>query len=341
MTVDLTTAGLTLAAPLVSPAASAGFIHLVAQTSDGTTGDTMTASVINAASTGNTVIAVVKGSLGASTSKVTDSTGSNTWTIDATGTESDGPSVAIVRTVLAADLTTSDTITVTFSNSSTYNMAIIAAEYDGAWTTPDVTYVTDVASGTSGKVTTSSETAYANELVVEGIGLGGTAQQTFTVSAGTPTPTLRGQAPTSPGIDNAALADTVTQSAGVSPTITWEWSSTTGGPAAIVTYVPSGSTGSVDLTTATLTLAAPLVSPRVSSQATLTTPGLTLTAPAPGPAVTPGAVALTTPGLLLTAPALTVTLQAQQGTAAVVNTLTATAAITNTLAATATISNTL
>lgn len=213
----------------------AGFVQVTGSVSVGATQDTVPMPVTAAAAAGNTLIAVVKGSLGASCSSVSDTAG-NTWTVDVSSGGS-GPTVAIARSVLDYPLGTSDTITALLSSSSAFNTAMTACEYAGGYGAPDVTYAASLASGTSWTVTASSATSRAGELVAAGIGLGGYPAQSggFTVTGGTPAPALRVQASASPGLDNAAQADG-TAAGTLTPSVSWAWLDSESAVAVIASY---------------------------------------------------------------------------------------------------------
>lgn len=222
----------------------AGFLHVTGNVTVSATQQTIPVPVTTAASAGNTLIGVAKGSLGGVATSVSDTQG-NTWSVDCTGTISAGPNTAIIRSVLTKSLSTSDTITVTMSNASGYNISAIICEYEGAYSTVDVAYGNADNTGlTSWTITSSAPTTHDGELVVSAVGTGGTTDeaQSFAITSATPSMTVRAQSPSSPGICNAAFADGTAASL-VTPSVPWSWATSENITGVIASYVSPASGG--------------------------------------------------------------------------------------------------
>lgn len=216
------------------------FLNLTANVDTGATQSTIPVTVGTAASAGNTLIGIVKASLGCTVSAVSDTQG-NTWVVDESDAIEGAATLAAIRSVLATGLGTSDVITVTLSGSSSYNMGAIICEYSGTYTT-DVKYsLADSSPSLSLAYTASTSTAEDNELVVAGIGISGTTSAgSITVSTSVPEMTVRATAPPSPGIVNSAMADG-TSSGIITPAVTWTWTELDEGPVGIVVSYTGGS----------------------------------------------------------------------------------------------------
>jgi hypothetical protein len=185
---------------------------------------TITVPILSPAYVGNTLIGVAKGSSSYIVSSVTDSQGNN-WTVDVQGTGAGGPTDAVIRSIITKPLSTTDTVTITLSNSAGTNIAAIINQYQGIWATKDIGYSTaSSTSVTTTTITSPNPTQYANELIISSVATGGASGQSlgFTVSSAQVAMTLRAQVPASPGLDNLAIADGLAVG-NITPAVKWTW----------------------------------------------------------------------------------------------------------------------
>ncbi len=189
----------------------------------GTTGSTTNVTLLALTpgantTVGNTLIGIVKLSGGNQVSSVTD-TQSNIWVVDV-HSPSSGPTISIIRTVLATALTTSDSITANFVSQN--DVTLTVAEYNGNFSTVDVTANGNSASNVAtGSIVASTPTAGSIDLVVSGLGTGGSSPYT-SASIYSSTPPLAVRSQGWPTLMNAGLADGNADTI-VTPAVAWAW----------------------------------------------------------------------------------------------------------------------
>lgn len=150
----------------------------IGKANPGGSSTTLVVTVATAPGAGNFL--VLRGSGSVSVTSVTDTKG-NTWTIDKAAGATPLPFLASTKQDVGT-LTTSDTITVTYSSASNNRSAIID-EFSGVMASPLDQTQTAAGAGTSRTAGTTAATTQANELVV-GCFVIGSAETSFTPGAG-------------------------------------------------------------------------------------------------------------------------------------------------------------
>ncbi len=174
-------------------------ISAVNQTSNtwftGTAAKTLSVGINNLPGQSNILIAVIKTSSNGSVNSITDPAG-NTWTNNTSMTGSTGPGISIFSTRVNNNYSGGQSFTLNFSTSMNYVGAIIEEFYGIQIGSSNATWGTygvfNDQTGTNFRNSTSTAltlvlggtTFIANELIVTGIGTGGTTAETFTTPTG-------------------------------------------------------------------------------------------------------------------------------------------------------------
>lgn len=214
--------------------------------SSGTLSQTVAVSAATAA--GNTAVLVVKAASGKSVTGVTDTQG-NTWTVDVVG-GSVGVTANVCSALMAVALTTSDTITITFSATGMGATLGAAYEYSGIATSGRVDQTASAFSssnGTLAAVGPTGTTTQASELAVTAVSAN-KAESGVTVSAGW---TIEDSGQSAASSACLQVADQIVSSVQAF-SATWTLPTSGGWAVAIATYKAAGG-GS---TTTPLTLSA-------------------------------------------------------------------------------------
>ncbi len=150
-----------------------------------TSGTSATFAFSSSVASGHTLIGTINTTeiVATPTITVTD-TKSNTYSVNVEIQASATDMTAVFSAPITNALTTSDTLTVAFSDGTHNRWAISVEEFDDILTSPLDKTVTNTGSGTSLTTTATATTTAANELVFGGFGVANSSAKTFTPGSG-------------------------------------------------------------------------------------------------------------------------------------------------------------